>query len=194
MGPAALHAAAAKQHRDAAFNAHAETLTLFKCRALLQGFPLRGLLPTALRNAHLTYSRLLALIQIFGTVKAPVTGIQIGGTVEALMMSLQRSLHLAGIGGIAVQHLVVGDQALRAFRQKHFVTELYRFARLAALDQIGVRFEDRVHFLLGGNLLSMDYSAPCLIDDPIPQLAVCRDLVEWAERIRLFHLLDHLSC
>ena len=62
-------------------------------------------------------------------------------------MSLQRRPHLVGVGGITVQHLVVGDQALRAFRQEHFVTELYRFALLAPLDQIGVGFEDRIHFL-----------------------------------------------
>jgi hypothetical protein len=88
--------------------------------------------------------------------------------VEQLPMSFQRSLHLAGIDGIALQHRVVGDQTLRAFRQEHLVAELYRFAGLAALDQIGVGFEDRVHFLPGGNLLSIDYSAPGLIDDPVP--------------------------
>ena len=51
-------------------------------------------------------------------------------------MPLERSLHLAGISRIAVQHLIVGDQALCTFRQKHFVTELYRFAHLAALDEM----------------------------------------------------------
>ena len=76
-------------------------------------------------------------------------------------MSLQRSPHLGSVGGIALQHLIVGDQALGAFRQEHLVTELYRLARLAALDQVGVRFEDGEHFLLDGNLLSVEDSASC---------------------------------
>jgi hypothetical protein len=44
--------------------------------------------------------------------------------MEDLLVPLQRSLHLAGVRGIAVQYLIVGDQALRTFRQKHFVAEL----------------------------------------------------------------------
>jgi hypothetical protein len=88
-----------------------ETLSLFECRAAFHGLPFGGLLPTALRDAHWTYSRLLALLQIFGTVKAAVAGIPIGGAVEDLLVPLQRSPHLGGVGGIAVQHLVVGDQA-----------------------------------------------------------------------------------
>src|SRR6516165_11734802 len=97
--------------------------------------------------------------------------------MEYLLMPLERSLHLAGISRIAVQHLIVGDQALCTFRQKHFVTELYRFAHLAALDEIGVGFEDRVHLLLGGHLLSVYDSAPGLIDDSVSQLAVLHDLL-----------------
>jgi len=71
------------------------------------------------------------------------------------------------VGVITLQHWEVGDQALRAVRQEDWVTELDRLARWAALDQIRVGFEDRVPFLLGGNLLSVDYSPPPLIDHPV---------------------------
>jgi hypothetical protein len=54
-------------------------LTLFEFGAALQGFPLGDLLPTALRDAHLTYFQLLALIQILSAVKASVTDTQVGG-------------------------------------------------------------------------------------------------------------------
>ena len=91
-------------------------------------------------------------------------------------MTVQRSSHLGGVGGVALQHLVVGDQTLGALGQEHLVTELHRLAHFASLDQIGVRFEDRVHFLFGANLLSLDDSPPGLIDYPIPQLAVPRNL------------------
>ena len=46
------------------------------------------------------------------------------------------------VGGIAVQHAVLCDQASGAFGQKDFVTKLDRFLYLAAFDQIGVGFED----------------------------------------------------
>ena len=58
------------------------------------------------------------------------------------------------VGGIALEHAILRDQALRAFGKEHFVAELDRFLHLAAFDQIGVRLEDRIDLLCVGNWLS----------------------------------------
>ena len=52
-------------------------------------------------------SRNIAAIPILGAVKAPIAGVQLGSAVEDLPMTIQRSLHWGGVGGIALQHLVV---------------------------------------------------------------------------------------
>src|ERR1019366_5061992 len=142
LGPAALHPAAAKQHRDAPLDAHPKTLPLFERPAALESFLLRRPLSAALGNAHLLDSSLLAAVHIVGTVKAPTGGVQIGSMLEDLLMTIQRSLHLGGVGGIAVQNLIVGDQALGTLGQEDLVTELHRLALLAPLDQVRVGLED----------------------------------------------------
>src|ERR1035438_340190 len=130
LGPAALHPPAAKQHRDATLDAHPKTLPLFEGPAALQGFLLRGLLSAALGDAYLAHSGLLAVVHIVGTVKAPIAGVQLGRMLEDLLMTVQRSLHLGAVGGIAVQNLIVGDQALGTLGQEDLVTELHRLAML----------------------------------------------------------------
>ena len=120
-------------------------------------------------------------------MKASLTSLPIWGGVEALLRPLQRLLHLGGVGGITLQHWAVGDQALRAW-----------LARWAALDQIRVGFEDRVHFLLGGNLLSVDYSSPPLIDpltgrDWLPEL-LDQDPGGHVDSFDPGSLSDHLAC
>src|ERR1017187_6277922 len=59
-----------------------------------------------------------------------------GRMLEDLLMTVQRSLHLGAVGGIAVQNLIVGDQALGTLGQEDLVTELHRLALLAPLDQM----------------------------------------------------------
>src|SRR6266498_983821 len=88
---------------------------------------------------------------------------------------------MVGVGGIAIQHLIVGDQALGAFSEENLVTKFHRLLRLAALDQIGVGLENRVDLLLGGDLLSQQHPAAALVDHSIGELAVAGDLV--AKRI-----------
>ena len=56
------------------------------------------------------------------------------------------------------------------------MTELDRFIRLAAFDQVRVRFENRVDFFRSGNLLSIHDAAAGLIHDAVSQLAEIRDL------------------
>src|ERR1017187_3687661 len=134
FGPAALHPPAAKQHRDATLDAHPKALPVLERLAALQGFLLRGLLSTSLGDALLAQAGQLVVAQIVGTVKAPIAGVQLGRMLEDLLMTVQRSLHLGAVGEIAVQNLIVGDQALGTLGQEDLVTELHRLALLAPLD------------------------------------------------------------
>ena len=54
-------------------------------------------------------------------------------------------MHL--VGGVALQHLILRDQALGAFGEEDLVAELDGRAHLAALDQVGVGLEDGVDLL-----------------------------------------------
>src|SRR5439155_17261890 len=117
-------------------DAHAKALPLFERPAALQGFPLRRLVSATLGNAYLAVSGLLAVLRIVGTVKAPIAGVELGRSLENFLMTVQRRLHLVAVGRIALQLLVVGDQALRALGQEDLVPEFHRLAFLASLDQV----------------------------------------------------------
>src|SRR5260370_35980276 len=88
---------------------------------------------------------------------------------------------MVGVERIAVQRLIVGDQALGALGEENLVAKFHRLLRLAPLDQIGVGLEDGVDLLLGGNLFSLQHPAAALVDHSLGQLAVAGDLV--AKRI-----------
>src|ERR1017187_7443107 len=118
-----------------------------------------------------------SVVHIVGTVKAPIAGVHFGRMLEDLLMTVQRSLHLGAVGGIAVQNLIVGDQALGTLGQEDLVTELHRLALLAPLDQMRVGLEDGVHLLVGRNLLSVEYPPTGLVNDLLAQVAVSRDLL-----------------
>src|ERR1022692_2084144 len=53
--------------------------------------------------------------------------------LEDLLMTVQRSLHLGAVGGIAVQNLIVSDQALGTLGQEDLVTEFHRWRCLPRL-------------------------------------------------------------
>src|ERR1035437_1652894 len=118
-----------------------------------------------------------SVVHIVGTVKAPIAGVHFGRMLEDLLMTVQRSLHLGAVGGIAVQNLIVGDQALGTLGQEDLVTEFHRLALLAPLDQVRVGLEDGVHLLVGRNLLSVEYPPTGLVNDLLAQVAVSRDLL-----------------
>ena len=94
-----------------------------------------------------------------------------------MLVTLQRGFHMVGVGGVPLQHPVVGDQSLGAHGQENLVAEFHRFLSLAPLDQIRVELEDRVDFLLAGNRLSLDHPAAGLVDDAVGKLAVEGDLL-----------------
>src|SRR5215470_5519784 len=80
------------------------------------------------------------------------------------------------IGRVAFQHLVLRDQTLRAFSEEHLVAELYGCSHLAALDQVGMRFEDGIDLFGVGHLLAVEHAAACLIDDAASQIRIMCDL------------------
>src|ERR1700730_2792294 len=77
---------------------------------------------------------------------------------------------------VSVQHLVLCDQAVGAFSEKHFVAKLNRSQYLAALDQIRVGLKNGIELFGSGNLLSFEHPAARLIDHSIAQLTVMADL------------------
>ena len=81
------------------------------------------------------------------------------------------------VGWIAFEHLVLRDQAPDTLGKKDLVAELDRRAYLAALDQVGVRLEDREDLFAVGDLLAIDRAASCLVDHAICQPAIVGDLI-----------------
>ena len=82
------------------------------------------------------------------------------------------------------------------------MTELHRRTLFAPLDQLRVVFKDGVHFLVDGNLLSVEHAPASLVDDLPAQVAVRRDLPaelvdrRAADHVHTFHLggfLDDLA-
>ena len=57
------------------------------------------------------------------------------------------------IGGVPVQDAILRDQAVSTLSEEDLMPEFDRSIDFAALDQIGVGFEDRIDFFAGGNLL-----------------------------------------
>lgn len=78
---------------------------------------------------------------------------------------------------ISIEHLVLRDQALRAFSEKYLMAELDGRAHLAALDQVGVGLENGKDFLVIGNLLAIEHAATCLIDHTAAKPAKVLDLL-----------------
>ena len=80
------------------------------------------------------------------------------------------------VGWISVQHLVLRDQALRAFSDEYLMAELDWRSHLAALDQVGVGLENGIDLLVIWYLLAIQYAATCLIDHTAPKPAKVLDL------------------
>src|SRR6266481_4539875 len=63
----------------------------------------------------------------------------------------------------------------RAFGEEDLVPELDRRLHLAALDEVGVGFENRIELLGTGNLLTVEHTAARLIDDTGSQVTKVLD-------------------
>src|SRR5258708_18970327 len=90
----------------------------------------------------------------------------------------------------AWQHFILRDQAARAFGEEHLVTELDRRLHLAALDEVGMGFENRIELLGSWNLLAVEHTAARLIDHTGSQTTKVLDLLA---RFPDHHVGDHMS-
>jgi hypothetical protein len=89
------------------------------------------------------------------------------------------------VAGVALEYLILRNQTLCAFGDRDLVTELNWRPHLAALDQIGMWFEDRIDFpSITVGTCSRNTTA-CLIDHALSQPAIVADLAT--------QLLDHQS-
>src|SRR5208283_294679 len=165
-GETTLHAATAEQHGDASLDAGAEALPLLEGRTLFVS-----------GDGGYLNAFLLAHLYIVLAVEAPIRTIQFRGVAEDLPVMVERSFDLIFVTRVSVQYFILGDQALSAFGQKNFVTELDRGLHLAALDQIGVGFKDGIDLLGAGHLLSLEHATAGLINHLLAQLAIMLDLL-----------------
>src|SRR4029077_9371641 len=144
--PATLHAAAAHQNRDAALDAGAETLAVFeRCRSLI-GLALRSFMAAPLRNASRVNGALHAGCHILFAEEAAIGAIEFRDAAKGAAVALERGRHMNVVRRISLEHVILGDQTLGAFGEEQLVTELDGRAHLTALDQVGMRLEDRIKF------------------------------------------------
>src|SRR5258705_468916 len=94
------------------------------------------------------------------------------------------------VNRISIQHFILRDQAAPAFGEEHVVTELDRRLHLAALDEVGMGFENRIELLGSWNLLAVEHTAARLIDHTGSQTTKVLDLLA---RFRDHHVGDHIS-
>ena len=92
------------------------------------------------------------------------------------MVVLERGYHVDLVRRISLEHVVLGDQTDSALGEKHLVAELDWCAHLAALDEVGMRLEDRIDFLCRGHLFAVEHAAACLVNHPLAEAAIMRDL------------------
>jgi hypothetical protein len=83
--------------------------------------------------------------------EAAIRSIQFGGVAEGPLVVLQRRNHMLLVDGIPVDHLILRDQALRAFGKEYLVAELDRRLRvsLAPIEAL-CRNRDRASRVLVG--------------------------------------------
>src|SRR3984893_18817704 len=104
---------------------------------------------------------------------------------------------------VSLQHRILRDQTSRAFGEEHLVAELDGRSHLAALDQVGMGFEDGIDLFGVGNLLSVEHAAARLIDHMASKSAIVLDVLAYVFdgdvgkhilAARLAGLLKHHSC
>ena len=102
-----FHAAAAEEHRNAAFDAGAEALRLFEIRTFFKRLTLGRFLSAALGNAGAADTGLAADLLVVRAIKATIRGEDFGSGTKCLSMSLQRGLHMVFIGRVSIQDTVL---------------------------------------------------------------------------------------
>ena len=150
---------------------------MLKGRTFFLGFPFGRLFSSALGDAGDADSRLVGDFDISFTVETTIRTIDVRRLAESFLVALERGFHLILVGRISLQDPILGDQPASTLGQEDFVSELDGLVDLTALDQIGVRFKNRVHLLFGGDLLPLQDTASSLIDNSVTELAVVFDLL-----------------
>src|SRR5689334_13829836 len=112
--------------------------------------------------------------------EATIGAVNLRGAAESTAVTAQRGRHMNLIHRVALEHVILSDQTLGAFGEKHLVAELDRRAHLAPLDQVGVRLEDRINLLRRGHLFAIEHAAAGLVDNARAETAIMRDLVAQA--------------
>ena len=133
LGQTSLHAAAAKEHRDATFNACSETLSFLELRAFFERFAVNGPFSTPLRNVDQLYT--LVWFAVLIAEKASIRTVPIGNKPESLLMTLKRRLDVDVIGGITLKYIVLGDQTSGTFSQKDLVAKFDWFLLIRLFQQ-----------------------------------------------------------
>src|SRR5882672_466755 len=177
----ALHAAPAKQHGDATFDAGAEALPALERPALFERFPFGASLPSRLRDAGEEDTSMLAGLKVRFIEEAAIGAVQLRGRIKEGCVAVERRRDMDLVGGVSTEDSILSNQPPPTLGQEHFMTELHRFEDLASLDQIRVGFENGVELFLGGHLLAVKDATARLRDDSGAKLAVPRDLS--AERV-----------
>src|SRR3989442_7477881 len=99
----ALHPAPSKQHRDATFDAGAESLPALERRALFERFPFGAALPSRLRDAGERDTGRLACLNVVFVEEAAIGAIRVGcGIKDRLVAGARRPVTELGGGGFAV--------------------------------------------------------------------------------------------
>src|ERR1700694_6083782 len=93
------------------------------------------------------------------------------------------------VDGISVQHVILRDQAARAFGEEDLVAELDRRLHLAALDEVRVGLKNRIELLDSWNLLAVEHTAARLIRHTSSQSTKVLDLLA---RLRDRPIGDHI--
>src|SRR6476659_1212051 len=78
---------------------------------------------------------------------------------------------------ISVQHFILRDQAARTFGEEDLMAELDWRLHLAALDEVGMGFENRIELLDRWNLLAVEHTAARLISHTGAQSTKVLDLL-----------------
>src|ERR1700674_1563472 len=116
-------------------------------------------------------------LTFFSLEEAAVRSIQFGDVTEGLLVAFQRNNHVLFVDGISVQDFILRDQAARTFGEEDLVAEFDRHLHLAALDEVGMRLENRIKLLGSRNLLAVEHTATRLIDHTGSQATKVHDLL-----------------
>src|SRR5215472_1885012 len=176
LGEATLHAAAAHQHRDAALDAGAKTLAVLECARSLAGLSLRRPAAAALRNRDRGDAAIHARLHVLLTEEAAIGAVEFRTPAEHPTMVLERGYHMDLVRRICLEHVVLSDQTDGALSEKHLMAELDWRAHLAALDEVGMRLEDRIDFLCSGHLFAVEHAAARLVNHPLAEANIMLDV------------------